>query len=38
LTARLFTLTTSKAAPGATAPINKRARLREATSPPWRAS
>src|SRR6185312_3055700 len=38
LTARLFTLTTSKAAPGATAPINKRARLREATNPPSRAS
>jgi Integrase core domain len=38
LTAQLFTLTTSKAAPGATAPINKRARLREATNPPSRAS
>jgi hypothetical protein len=31
LTAQLFTLTTSKPAPGATAPIDKRARLREAT-------
>lgn len=38
LTAQLFTLATSKAAPGATAPINKRARLREATNPPSRAS
>ncbi len=38
LTAELFTLTTSKAAPGAPAPINKRARLREATNPPSRAS
>jgi hypothetical protein len=38
LTAQLHTLTTSKAAPGATAPINKRARLREATNPPSRAS
>jgi hypothetical protein len=38
LTAQLFTLTTSKAAPGGTAPINKRARLREATNPPSRAS
>ncbi len=38
LTAQLFTLTTSKAAPGATVPINKRARLREATNPPSRAS
>jgi hypothetical protein len=36
LTAQL--LTTSKTAPGATAPINKRARLREATNPPSRAS
>jgi hypothetical protein len=35
LTAQL--LTTSKTAPGATAP-NKRARLREATNPPSRAS
>jgi hypothetical protein len=33
LTAQLCTLATSKAAPGATAPINKRARLREAASP-----
>jgi Integrase core domain len=38
LTAQLLTLTASKAAPGATAPINKRARLREATNPPSRAS
>ena len=38
LTAQLFTLTTSKTAPGATAPINKRARLREATNTPTRAS
>ena len=38
LTDQLFTLTTSKAAPGTTAPINKRARLREATNPPKRAS
>jgi hypothetical protein len=38
LTAQLFTLTTSKAAPGAESPINKRARLREATNPPTRAS
>jgi hypothetical protein len=38
LTAPLLTLTTSKTAPGATAPINKRARLREATNPPSRAS
>src|SRR5271155_6221825 len=38
LTDQLFTLTTSKAAPGATAPLNKRARLREATNPPSRAS
>ena len=30
LTAQLFTLTTSKAAPGAEPPVNKRARLREA--------
>ena len=38
LTAQLFTLTTSKTEPGGTAPINKRARLREATNPPKRAS
>lgn len=38
LTAQLFTLTTSKAPPGANPPINKRARLREATNPPTRAS
>src|SRR5215208_7122726 len=37
-TAQLFTLTTSKAAPGGTAPINKRARLHEATNTPSRAS
>jgi hypothetical protein len=38
LTAQLFTLTTSKAAPGTQPPITKRARLREATNPPTRAS
>jgi hypothetical protein len=38
LTAQLFTLATSKAHDGATPPINKRARLREATNPPSRAS
>ena len=38
LTAQLLTLSTSKAAPGAPPPINKRARLREATNPPSRAS
>jgi hypothetical protein len=38
LTTQLLTLTTSKAAPGATSPVNKRARLREATNPPSRAS
>ena len=38
LTAQLFTLTTSKSARGNTAPITKRARLREATNPPSRAS
>jgi hypothetical protein len=38
LTAQLITLTTSKAALGAQSPINKRARLREATNPPSRAS
>lgn len=38
LTAQLFTLATSKAEPGTKAPINKRARLREATNPPSRAS
>ncbi|MDO3640339.1 transposase, partial [Mycolicibacterium sp. KC 300] len=38
LTAQLFTLATSKAGPDATAPITKRARLREATNPPTRAS
>jgi hypothetical protein len=38
LTAQLLTLTTSKAGPGAQSPVNKRARLREATNPPTRAS
>ena len=38
LTAQLFTLATSKAGPGADIPINKRARLREATNHPSRAS
>src|SRR5262249_47279277 len=38
LTAQLLTLVTSKAAPDAAAPINKRARLREATNQPSRAS
>jgi len=38
LTAQLFTLATSKAAPGTAAPVNKRARSREATNPPTRAS
>jgi hypothetical protein len=38
LTAQLFTLTTSKALDGAPVPVNKRARLREATKPPTRAS
>ena len=38
LTAQLFTLTTSKSAPGVQPPVNKRARLREATNPPTRAS
>ena len=38
LTAQLLTLTTSKAAPGTNPPINKRARLREATNHPSRAS
>ena len=38
LTTQLLTLTTSKTAPGATAPINKRARSREATNHPSRAS
>ena len=38
LTAQLLTLTTSKTAPGAESPINKRARSREATNPPSRAS
>ncbi|WP_445167561.1 integrase catalytic domain-containing protein [Mycolicibacterium sp. Dal123E01] len=38
LTAQLFTLATSKAGPGAPTPVTKRARLREATNPPTRAS
>jgi hypothetical protein len=38
LTAQLFTLTTSKSGPGAEPPITKRARLREATNAPTRAS
>lgn len=38
LTAQLFTLTTGKSRPGAEPPITKRARLREATNAPTRAS
>jgi integrase-like protein len=38
LTTELFTLVTSKAADGTTAPLNKRARSREATNHPSRAS
>lgn len=38
LTTELFTLTTSKAPDGVPAPVTKRARLREATNPPTRAS
>jgi hypothetical protein len=38
LTAQLLTLTTSKTAPAAKPPMNKRARLREATNRPSRAS
>jgi Integrase core domain len=38
LTAQLLTLTTSKAGPGEPTPVNKRARLREATNAPSRAS
>jgi integrase-like protein len=38
LTAQLLTITTSKAGPTATAQVNKRARSREATNPPSRAS
>ena len=38
LTAQLLTLTTSKAGPAAKAQVNKRARSREATNPPSRAS
>ncbi len=38
LTAQLLTLNASKAAPGTKPPMNKRARSREATNPPPRAS
>jgi hypothetical protein len=38
LTAQLLTLATTKAGPTAKAQVNKRARLREATNPPARAS
>jgi hypothetical protein len=38
LTAELLKMTTSKAGPGAKAQVNKRARSREATNPPSRAS
>jgi transposase InsO family protein len=38
LTTELLTLTTSKAPDGTTAPVTKRARLREATNQPTRAS
>jgi hypothetical protein len=38
LTTQLFTLTTSKGQPGVPTPVTKRARLREATNPPSRAS
>jgi Integrase core domain len=38
LTAQLLTITTSKAGPAAKAQVNKRARSREATNPPSRAS
>jgi hypothetical protein len=38
LTAQLLTLTTSKAGPATKAQVNKRARSREATNPPSRAS
>ena len=38
LTTQLFTLATSKAADGAPAPVTKRARSREATNRPSRAS
>ena len=38
LTAQLVTLSTSKYLPGDKAPITKRARIREATNPPTRAS
>lgn len=38
LTAELFTLATSKTAAGAESPLTKRARLREATNQPTRAS
>jgi Integrase core domain len=38
LTAQLLTMTTSKAGPATKPQVNKRARLREATNPPSRAS
>jgi Integrase core domain len=38
LTAQLLTITTTKTGPTAQAQVNKRARLREATNPPSRAS
>jgi len=38
LTAQLLTITTSKAGPTTKAQVNKRARSREATNPPTRAS
>ncbi|BBX96378.1 hypothetical protein MLAC_16720 [Mycobacterium lacus] len=38
LTAQLLTLTTTKTGPTAQPQVNKRARLREATNPPTRAS
>jgi transposase InsO family protein len=38
LTTQLLTLATSKAGPGTTVPVTKRARLREATTTPTRAS
>lgn len=38
LTTQLFTLATSKTEPGVPTPVTKRARSREATTPPTRAS
>jgi hypothetical protein len=38
LTARLFAITTAKTGPTDQPPVNKRARLREATNSPTRAS